>query len=897
MRLHFYLRYHTNFGDSLWVTGNLKPAISGEEPAKLPMQYLNHDFWKLEMELPNYDFPDEGLVYQYVLQNKLGEFIPEAVSSRQVYLAEGIDSIKLYDVWNYAGAFENVFYTAPFKNVLLPDLKNTKSPHSINPTHIFKIKAPLLEKDEVICLLGDRDLLNNWDTSNPILLKQEGDWWTVGLNLGELSFPVVYKYGIYNKKKKAFIGYEQGGNRMCFEPAIDKELIILQDGFINRPNNTWKGAGVSIPVFSLRSKNSFGVGEFNDLHLLVDWAQQTGLKLIQILPVNDTTATGTWHDSYPYAAISAFALHPIYANLADVAGKKHYKMVDGLKRKQKQFNELSDVNYEEVLHFKLAVLKEIFDEAGKDCLQTDDYKQFFDTNKEWLKPYAAFCYLRDKYKTADSHQWKSNVVYKKIDVDRFFHVTAAGLEEVKFYCFVQYHLHLQLKAAVAYAHKKGIILKGDIPIGVYRYGCDAWVSPELFKMDMQAGAPPDDFAARGQNWSFPTYNWKQMQADGFAWWKQRFEQMSDYFDAFRIDHILGFFRIWSIPVHSVQGIMGKFDPCLPVHINEFGENGIWFDYERFCSPFINDHVLYQLFGDRLEEVKHRFLQRNGPENYALLPDFDTQRKIENHFKNLEDNEGNRLLWVGLYELVSNIILFEEAGSDRKLFHFRIVMEQTLSFQALMPHVQEKLRNLYVDYFFKRQNEFWRQRSLEKLPGLKAATNMLICGEDLGMVPDCVPDVMAQLGILSLEIQRMPKDSGKEFFNLTYAPYLSVVTPSTHDMSTIRGWWQENREATQRFYNNMLGQGGEAPYFCEPWISRAIILQHLYSPAMWSIFQMQDLLGMSATLRREMPEDERINIPANPEHYWRYRMHLNLEQLLKEKEFNTELLEYVQNSGR
>ena len=187
--------------------------------------------------------------------------------------------------------------------------------------------------------------------------------------------------------------------------------------------------------------------------------------------------------------------------------------------------------------------------------------------------------------------------------------------------------------------------------------------------------------------------------------------------------------------------------------------------------------------------------------------------------------------------------------------------------------------------------------MKKLPALKDATNMLICGEDLGMVPHSVPEVMQQLGILSLEIQRMPKNPQTEFFHPKDAPYLSVITPSSHDMSTIRGWWEENREKTQRFYNQILGEHGTAPYFCEPWVNRAVILQHLYSPAMWAVFQLQDILGMNEKLRREDPSEERINNPANPNHYWNYRMHIPLEQLIKEKDFNKELKDYITNSGR
>jgi 4-alpha-glucanotransferase len=373
--------------------------------------------------------------------------------------------------------------------------------------------------------------------------------------------------------------------------------------------------------------------------------------------------------------------------------------------------------------------------------------------------------------------------------------------------------------------------------------------------------------------------------------------MSDYFDAFRIDHILGFFRIWSIPVHAVQGIMGRFVPCLPVHINEFGENGIWFDYQRFCKPFINDEILYEVFGDLAGMVKSEFLIPNDAGGYDLQEGYQTQKQVEDHFAEQEQTEEVDRLRLGLYDLISNVLFFEEENSQGQHLHFRISMEKTSTFRHLIPHVQERLRHLYINYFYRRQDDFWKKEAMHKLPQLKAATNMLVCGEDLGMVPHCVPEVMNQLGILSLEIQRMPKDPQKEFFHPNDAPYLSVITPSTHDMSTIRGWWEENRERTQHFYNHVLGQWGEAPYYCESWINRAIVLQHLYSPAMWSIFQLQDILGMNDALRREKPQEERINDPANPKNYWQYRMHIPLEDLIKETTFNEELRDYVVNSGR
>ncbi|HVF82091.1 MAG TPA: 4-alpha-glucanotransferase, partial [Flavisolibacter sp.] len=413
----------------------------------------------------------------------------------------------------------------------------------------------------------------------------------------------------------------------------------------------------------------------------------------------------------------------------------------------------------------------------------------------------------------------------------------------------------------------------------------------------QAGAPPDDFAVKGQNWGFPTYNWQKMAEDHFEWWKSRFYQMSNYFDAFRIDHILGFFRIWSIPMDAIEGILGRFIPAVPVSVSEFKEKGIVFDYNRLCKPFIIDAVLYQLFDGQTQMVKESFLEPNDRGGYDLKEEFNTQRKVDLYFSSQEATDEEINLKQGLFDLITNVILFQEETSEEQKLHFRFSMESTASFQYLDERTRKGLRELYIDYFYRRQDGFWKAEAMKKLPALKDATNMLVCGEDLGMVPHTVPGVMKALGILSLEVQRMPKDPTIDFFHPRTAPYLSVVTPSTHDMSTIRGWWEEDRQKTQDFFNKILGESGVAPYFCEAWVNRAVVLQHLYSPAMWSIFQLQDILGMSETLRRNNPAEERINEPANPAHYWNYRMHISLEDLIKETAFNSELKDYVRNSGR
>jgi 4-alpha-glucanotransferase len=649
-------------------------------------------------------------------------------------------------------------------------------------------------------------------------------------------------------------------------------------------------------VFSLRSAEGFGVGEFSDLKLLVDWAASVGLKMIQVLPINDTIATNTFKDSYPYAAISAFALHPMYLNIKLLAGNKYTKQLKKLVTEGEKLNALKVVDYESVLALKMPFIKEVYKAEGAEQLASKDFIDFFEQNKNWLTAYAVFCYLRDEYGVVDFNKWPAYKHFNIEDIEALANPSSEAYSDIAFHYFVQYHLHLQLKEAAAYAHSKGVIMKGDIAIGVYRYSADTWQNPSLFHMEFQAGAPPDDFAIKGQNWGFPTYNWQKMQEDGFAWWKQRFEQMSHYFDAFRIDHILGFFRIWSIPINAVEGIMGHFVPALPIHIHEFNQQGIWFDYRRYTQPFITESVLWEYFGYDNELVKSLFLTKNDDGTFQLKKEFSTQRLVEAHFATLEADDQHQKIKQGIYNLISNVILFD-ANGDGQYFHFRFGMETTASFKYLSDETKQQLKNSYVNYFFKRQDDFWKQEAYQKLPSLKRVTNMIVCGEDLGLVPACVPDVMQQLGLLSLEIQRMPKDPTTAFFHPNDAPYLSVVTPSTHDMSTIRGWWEEDKTRIQQFYNNELGQWGDAPFYCEAWINKAIVVQHLYSPAMWSVFQIQDLMGINELVRREDPKEEQINIPADPNHYWQYRMHINIEDLQKASSFNEELAGYIQSSGR
>ena len=893
MKINFFVKYRTVVGEELFILGN-NFYLGDNDPSKaVKLSWYNEDYWRGTIDFPD-DF-DDTIHYQYILKNKKGIEIFDGERNRFIDLSlKKIKFYSVFDVWNPAGNVWNVFFTKAFSKSLLPPLTKVAIVKPKKFNHTFRVKAPLLKPGETICLCGSTKNLKSWDTENPVILSPKNNWYTANVFLEQNEWPATYKYGVYNLIDKKWVCFEEGQNRLIHRLENDENSVtIINDGFVNYHTDLWKGAGVLIPVFGLRTKKSFGVGEFADIRLLIDWARKTGLKLIQLLPVNDTTAHHDWRDSYPYAAISAFALHPIYINLDKVAGSEFASIIKPYRKKQKQLNELKEFDYGKVLQLKFAALKELYKARKEDFKNDLDYFEFFELNRHWLVPYSAFSVLRDKYKTADFSKWKNHKKYNEVAIQKFVSPSHEHYDEIAFYYFVQYHLHLQLKEIADYAHSQKIVLKGDIPIGIYRYGSDAWVNPDLYKMDEQSGAPPDNFAVKGQNWGFPTYNWENMSKDNYNWWRRRFDQMSNYFDAFRIDHILGFFRIWSVPIGEVEGIMGRFVPAIPVDITEFRTRNISFDHERYCNPFITSDILESEFKERAKEIKEKYLELSSDGNYKLKDFVNTQAKVAALFKKSKDQKMKQ----GMFNLISNVILFEEQYPGSQRFHFRFSIDQTSSFQNLDNDTKNGLWELYIDYFYHRQNDCWEKSGMEKLPQLKRNTNMLVCGEDLGMVPPIVPEVMKQLGILGLEIERMPKDSGKEFFHPNHAPYMSIVTPSTHDMSTIRGWWQENREQTQRFYNYMLGQYGEAPLICEGWINKRIILQHLYSPAMWSIFQLSDLLGMDENIRRENPDEERINIPSDPNNYWHYRIHLNLEDLLKENNFNNELKKNIEESGR
>ncbi len=901
MKLSFKIDYQTTWGEALFVSGSA-PQLGQWDPQRaIPLKNQYPGEWQTTIETDA-----DILEYKYVLLNQQGDFIPEWGPNRKISFAgKEFQEIRLRDFWRKGSDPDNSLYSAAFQNVLL---KKPASPTNVkkNPApRILRLQlhTPAIDPRYKFAVLGTESILGEWDEAFALVMDDsDSPLWKAELDASKLKFPLHYKYLIYDTENKRVIEWEAGNNRVIrdFVCESPQSLKVHTDEKFLQDTGHWKGAGVSVPLFSLRTENSGGIGEFTDLYQLVDWSVKCGLKLIQLLPLNETVSTHSWIDSYPYKSISAMALHPVFLNINKIGVLDEESLMVGFIKALSGFNGQELVHYEEVHKVKSKFFKLIFDQQMDSFLKNSAFLEFFGLNKTWLVPYAAFCYLRDQNKTANFRLWKQYKIYKNEEIENLTSAANAVYPDIAVHYFIQYHAHKQLSEAVAYARKNRIVLKGDIPIGISPNSVEAWTQPELFNLSQQAGAPPDEFADMGQNWGFPTYNWNEMAKDGYQWWKNRLKHLANYFDAIRIDHIVGFFRIWEIPMQQIFGTMGHFNPALPYSRDEIIDRGINFNEERYTKPYIRDYFLSGLFGEFTGEVKKRFLSEYQPGKFNLKPNFTTQKQVWDYFESGRTEEGlsgeESRIRDGLCALISEV-LFVRDPVHHTLFHPRIAFHDTNSYMNLRDNDRYRMDELYIEFFYHRHEKFWKEEALKKLPAILDASEMLVCGEDLGMIPDCVPEVMNELGILSLEVQRMPKDPKIEFLHPSDMPYLSVSTTSTHDTSTLRGWWEEDADKSERFFRTIMGNQAAFNKVMEPWLARDIIHQHFWSPAMWAIFPIQDLLAMDEELRREDFEAERINIPAVAQHFWRYRIHVTMEKLLRANRFNAELLRMITHSGR
>ena len=891
MKLTFRIEYRTAWGESIGV------MLEGKEKAPIMLGTNDGIFWEGYIE-------DTDAAAGVPITYRYGVFLDGQCSRRESGTMAHIFCpgkkrnchYILNDAWKDLPEASYLYSSAFSGNYELKQAPQSQATGNGDIT--FRALCPCLHhRKQVLAICGNHEKLGNWNASRAIVMEEiQANEWITTLPAEGLQFPLEFKFIAVNAENGEVEEWETGNNHQLYLNDLRKgEIFYTKETEVQFASMDRKIAGTAIPVFSLRSEGSYGVGDFGDLKKFIDWAEQTHQKAVQILPINDTTITGTWIDSYPYNSISIYAFHPMYIDLRQLGKLKDKEAAAAYEEKRLELNALPQIDYEGVNNAKREYIRLMFQQTGKKVLASAAFKKFFKENEHWLLPYAAFSHLRDQYGTPDFSQWPEHQTYDAKTIAAMCEPESECYENIAYYYYIQYNLHIQLLEAGSYARQKGIILKGDIPIGISRNSVEAWIEPYYFNMNGQAGAPPDAFSANGQNWGFPTYNWDVMEQDNYLWWQRRFRKMAEYFTAYRIDHILGFFRIWEIPSHSVHGLLGQFVPALPMGMEEIQNFGLNFQKDFMTKPFINEDILSRLFGEKAGFVKETFLQHSHDDIWEMRPEFDTQRKVEAWFTDKKDEESVEIR-EKIYRLISNV-LFVPDRKNPSTYHPRITVQNDFIFERLNDQEKDAFNRLYNHYYYQRHNQFWYNEAMKKLPMLTQCTSMLVCGEDLGMVPDCVPWVMEQLQILSLEIQRMPKNPQHEFGHLWEYPRRSVCTISTHDMATLRGWWEEDMELTSRYYNHVLGNWGEVPATAPAEICEEIVRQHLYSPSLLAILAFQDWLSMDADIRYPDANAERINVPANPRHYWRYRMHLTIEELMKSKNFNEKLTSMINETRR
>lgn len=897
MKLFFYLQYDTIFGQDLRLNIMGETTAKGDRASEntvYAMTTVDGKMWQCEIELEK---APKSINYFYSIDKWGKEERKEwqTVTHRLDMNVSNASEYKIYNRWTDI-PYDSFLYSSAFTDCVnrrhheaVPTIKYEKTLRLI-------VRAPQLRKGERLYVTGESLCLGNWHADRALkMVEHNYNEWMVDMNVDafdeaetELKFIATTDNGD--------VLWETGYNRTLAIPEMANGEVRVEEmdqAFFEICDR--KLAGTLIPVFSLRTRGSFGVGDFGDLKMMIDWVAETHQKVLQVLPINDTTSTHTWTDSYPYSCISIFAIHPQFADLRQLPAVADKEKAAAFETLREELNQLPQIDYERVNNAKIEYLRIIFEQEGGEVLKSAGFKAFLKESAHWLVPYAQYCHLRDTYGNVDFNTWKGHEVWHEKDRETLLNARTKEYKEVAFYYYVQYVLHVQMRAAHEYAMARGVILKGDIPIGVNRKGCDVWHEPHYFNLNLQAGAPPDSFSVNGQNWGFPTYNWARMLEDGCQWWLRRFQNMSKYFDAYRIDHVLGFFRIWATPTTCVHALQGQFAPSLAMTREEIESYGLHFQEKLFTTPFIARWVVDRVFGPHADAVVEKYLQHEHDDIFSLKPEYDTERKIEAAFVG---KDGADDVWVrdGLYALASDVLFVRDINDSNK-FHPRITAQLNFMYEALVDSDKEKFNRLYNNYYYRRNNNFWYNEAMKKLPVLVQATRMLVCAEDLGMVPDCVAWVMNELRILSLELQQMPKDPSVRFGELWKNPYRSVCTLSTHDMPTLRQWWDEDMERTQDYYNSQLYRSGAAPHPLPGWLAKEIVVNQLACPSMLCVLLLQDWFAIDEKLRFADANAERINIPANPRHYWRYRMHLNIEDLIANKEYNDNIKELIRQTGR
>lgn len=745
MRAIFTINYVTQWGENLFL-------VSDSDGTSHAMSFHDNFYWSCELEA------GDDFVYHYEVKAGVRVRIEPFGHNLSFCRSNTLDEVTLLDSWQDYES-DNIFCTSPFQ-IMFPRKRPRRVDKCVMPSHVtLRVKAPAIPPEYALAITGGSLQLGNWQPQKAArLIPADFPYWTVCL---QPEGVYEFKFIVVDRESGELVAWEEGDNRELEVTFPHNSALVVTGLKFRNPLSKWKCAGTAVPLFALRTASDFGIGDFADIPKIVDWATRTGQHIIQFLPLNDTTSLDSCHMSHPYNPVSAFALHPIYVRPPKAGVLSDKKLMARFTQRAMHLNSMKSIDYGGVLRLKIDYMRAIYEDNIQVILEDVAFSDFVAANASWLRPYAAFCILRDSNETQCFEHWGAYSVYDEDKVSAFLE---AQSHEANFVFFYQYTLHKQLAEAVRYAHEHNVLLKGDLPIGVSPHSVDVWCAPAMFDMSRQAGAPPDYFSQHGQVWGFPLYDWKAMEQDGYSWFKARVRNMAQYFDCCRLDHVMGYFRMWAVPLGQSEGACGHYVPCIPdvpIEVNEL---------------------------------------------------------------------------------------------------------------------------------------LWKQNGLNHLGAIVGATSMLLCGENIGTVPAGADDVLKQLGVLSLEIQQLPRDGYPFRWPDTY-PYMSVCSTSNHDMNVLRSWWKHDYTAAQQLYDLVLHHDLTAPDEATPDMCEEILAQNLGSSSMLAIFPIQDWLSIDADLRNPDPDSERVNNPMSLDNRWDYRMHIPLETLVAAAEFNKRVRMLIAQSGR
>jgi 4-alpha-glucanotransferase len=642
-------------------------------------------------------------------------------------------------------------------------------------------------------------------------------------------------------------------------------------------------SGVIVPLFSLRTEKSCGIGEFPDLITLGEWCRHTGLEMIQILPVNDTG-----QQTSPYSALSAFALNPIFIRMQDLPEyNEDDKTVVELTQKLKScYDALKRVSYHEVLKKKMDILGRLFDMRGYNTVKDPIFLGWCNDNP-WVPVYSLFRSLKMSNNEISWVEWSD---FNSPDPETILNLWDQALQEgdrdILFFAWIQYRAEQQLQNAAQTLSNMDIFLKGDLPILMNEDSADVWRHREYFNLSLNAGAPPDMFSSEGQNWGFPIYRWDILERNSYSWWKRRLNQADKFYHAFRIDHVLGFFRIWAISVRNVSGRLGFFKPSAYLSRKKLINSGFNSEHISFLSePHVKEETINSIIDGLTDEQKHTVkscFQRIRQESLFL---FDANIKGEKDIKALNLNKETIDQLLRLY----GDRVFIEISDGLYVPAWNGISSSQMSY------VSDDMKNLIYELFkeYRIESEkIWGKQGEKLLSFMDSYTGMLICAEDLGDVPEAVPATLEKLNILGLRIPRWTREYEKKeapFIPVKRYPELSVISPSVHDTSSLREWWAQDEETDKFWYS--LGFYDDPPKILDQKSVYKIIKALAEASSLLFLCPIQDFLALDENVRPNEPMEERINVPGtHNQNNWSYRIPVSIESLIENTNLNAKIRE-------